>query len=119
MCFVFSDSFPSPLIRGDPSVPHHISSLFDSGLAPPLRDCAREMVSANAARVNNCELSCSMLPPVFDVIRSCFVFFCFFSVASSAAVKSASLHLADAACVLLGCFWLGPESQLTRLAVVF
>lgn len=38
MCFVFSDSLPSPLIREDPSAAHHISSLFDSG--PGLRRSA-------------------------------------------------------------------------------
>lgn len=47
---------------------HHISSLFDLGLALQLRNCVEEIASANAIRVNNCELSCSMLPVVFDVL---------------------------------------------------
>lgn len=54
---------------------HHISSLFDLGLALQLRNCVGEIASANAIRVNNCELSCSVLPVVFDVldvIRSAF-----------------------------------------------
>lgn len=78
MCFVFFDSFPSPLIRGDPSLLHRISSLFDSGLALQLHNCAKEIASANAIRVNNCELSCYILLVVFDVldvIKSVF-FFC-------------------------------------------
>ncbi len=47
---------------------HHISSLFDSGLALQLHNCAKEIVSANAIRVNNCEPSCYILLVVFDVL---------------------------------------------------
>lgn len=47
---------------------HHISSLFDSGLALQLHNCVEEIASANAIRVNNCELSCSIPPVVFDVL---------------------------------------------------
>lgn len=64
---MFSDSFPSPLIRGDPSA-LHISSLFDSGLALQLHNRAKEIASANAIHVNNCELSCHILLLVFDVL---------------------------------------------------
>lgn len=66
MCFVFSDSFPSPLIREDPSAPHHISSLFDSGArAVPLHNCVAEIASAGAICVHNCELSCAIVPVAF------------------------------------------------------
>lgn len=85
---------------------HHISSLFDSGLALQLHNCAKEIVSANAIRVNNCELSCCILLVVFDVVD---VIKSAFSV-SSAVVKSVSLHPANAVCVLLG--WLGMDSHL-------
>ncbi len=65
---MFFDSFPSPLIRGDPSMLHHISSLFDSSLALQLHNCAKEIASANAICVNNCELSCYILLVAFDAL---------------------------------------------------
>lgn len=65
MCFVFSDSFPSPLIREDPSAPHHISSLFDSGrgggCCSALQLCRPDSI-AGAICVHNCELSCAIVP---------------------------------------------------------
>lgn len=85
---------------------HHISSLFDSGLALQRCNCVEEIASANAIRVNNCELSCSMLPVVFDVldvIKSAFP-------VCSATVKSLLLHPANGAGVLLGP--LGVDSPL-------
>lgn len=87
---------------------HHISSLFDSGLAPQLHNCAKEIASSNAIRVNNCELSCCIPPVVFDVqdvIKSAF------SV-SSAMVKSAlTLHPANGVlCLIRGAAWRGLTS---------
>lgn len=69
MCFVFSDSFPSPLIRADPSSPHHISSLFDSGReggccsAPQL--CRRDSISGRYL--------CSQLRAVLRHSASCYL----------------------------------------------
>lgn len=103
MCFVLFDSFHSPFIRGDPSILHHISSLFDSGPALQFHNCVKKMASANAIHVNNCELSCSMLPVVLDVldgIKSAFP-------VSSAMVKSVLLHPANGVCVLLGLLDMG------------
>lgn len=85
---------------------HHISSFFDSGLTLQQHNCAKEMVSANAILVNNCELSCYIVMVVFDVLD---VIKSAFSV-SSAMVKSVSLNPANAACVLLD--WLGMNSHL-------
>lgn len=81
---------------------HHISSLFDSGLALQLHNCAKTIVSANAIRVNNCELSCYILVvfDVHDVIKSAF---------SVSTVKTASFHPINALRVLLG--WLGVDSH--------
>lgn len=67
--FVFSDSFPSPLISRDPSAPHRISPAFDSGPAPPRRNCVSAMLSPNAIRVNNCKLSRRVPPAAFDVLE--------------------------------------------------
>lgn len=85
---------------------HHISSLFDSGLALQLHNCAKAIASANAIPVNNCELSCYILLVVFDVLE---VIKSAFSV-SSAMAKSVSLHPANGFCVLLGL--LGMDSHL-------
>lgn len=85
---------------------HHISSLFDSGLALQLHNCVEEIASANAIRVNNCELSCSIPPVVFDVLD---VIKSAFSV-SSAIVKSVLLHPANGVSVLF-CL-LGLDSHL-------
>lgn len=103
MCFVLFDSLHSPFIRGDLSALHHISSLFDSGPALQLHNCVKEMASANAIHVNNCELSCSMLPGVLDVldgIKSAFP-------VSSAMVKSVLLYPANGVCLSLGLFDIG------------
>lgn len=59
---------------------------------------SRKMASANAIRVNNLELSSSILPVVFYVLD---VIKCAFSL-RSAMVKSVRLHPANAVCVLLG-----------------
>lgn len=67
---------------------HHISSLFDSGLALQLHNCAKEIVSANATHVNNCELSCCILLVVFDVLDVIKSAAC----VSSVMAKSVSLH---------------------------
>lgn len=103
MCFVSFDSLHSPLIRGDLSVLHHISSLFDSDPALQLHYCVKEMASANAIHVNNCELSCSILPVVLDVldgIKSAFP-------VSSAMLKSVLLYPANGVCVFLGLLGIG------------
>lgn len=65
---------------------HHIPSLFDSSRAPQLHSCAEEMVSANAIRVNNRELSRCILLVAFDVLDVIKSAFC----VSSASVKSVS-----------------------------
>lgn len=109
---MFPDSFPSPLITGDPSMQHHISSLFDTGLVLQLHNCGEEIVSANSICVNNCKLSCRMLPVVFDVLDV---------IKSVFAVNSARVK----ACWLVSCLemsvscWHGFLSQLIRRIAIF